>query len=88
MTDKELKRLSRAELLELLLTQMEENEKLRKQLRKAQAALRDRRIEIENAGSMAEAALRLTCIFEDAGRAARLYLENIQRMARKGGEEL
>lgn len=64
MTDKELKRLSRAELLELLLTQMEENEKLRKQLRKAQAALRDRRIEIENAGSMAEAALRLTCIFE------------------------
>lgn len=39
MTDKELKRLSRAELLELLLTQMEENEKLRKQLRKAQAAL-------------------------------------------------
>ena len=88
MTDKELKRLSRAELLELLLTQMEENEKLRKQLRKAQAALRDRRIEIENAGSMAEAALRLNCIFEDADRAARLYLENIQRMARKGGEEL
>lgn len=88
MTDKELKRLSRAELLELLLTQMEENEKLRKQLRKAQAALRDRRIEIENVGSMAEAALRLTCIFEDADRAARLYLENIQRMARKGGEEL
>ena len=37
---------------------------------------------------MAEAALRLTCIFEDADRAARLYLENIQRMARKGGEEL
>lgn len=39
MTDKELKRLSRAELLELLLAQMEENKKLSGRLQEAGTAL-------------------------------------------------
>lgn len=85
MTDKELKRLSRVELLELLLAQMEENEKLSRQLQKAQIALENRKIEIENAGTMAEAALRLNGVFEAADQAAKQYLENIQCM--KGGDE-
>ena len=36
MTDKELKHLSRSELLEMLIAQMEENEKLKIDLEKAQ----------------------------------------------------
>lgn len=84
MTDKELRRLSRAELLEMLLAQTEENERLRERLDEAEAALNDRRIEIERAGSLAEASLRLNKVFTAADEAARQYLENVQRMAREG----
>lgn len=84
MTDKELRRLSRAELLEMLLVQTEENERLRERLDEAEAALNDRRIEIERAGSLAEASLRLNKVFTAADEAARQYLENVQRMAREG----
>lgn len=87
MTDKELKRLSRAQLLEMLLAQMEENEKLNQQLKKAQDALADRRIAIENVGSLAEAALKLNGVFEAADQAARQYLVNIRCMAEEGRDE-
>ena len=86
MTEKELRRLSRAELLELLLAQAEENEKLKKRLRKTEAALADRRIAIEQSGTLAEAALKLNGVFEAADRAARQYLENIGRISRESGD--
>lgn len=87
MTDKELRRLSRGELLEMLLAQMEENEKLKHRLQKAEAAMVDRRIAISEAGTMAEAALRLNGVFEAADRAAKQYLENIRQFVRESGEE-
>lgn len=88
MTEKELRRLSRAELLEMLLARTEENQKLKKQLREAQEALSDRRIAIEKAGTMAEAALKLSGVFEAADRAARQYLENIiRRVSPESGDE-
>lgn len=87
MTDKELKRLSRAELLEMLLAQMERNEELNRRLERAENALKSRRIEIEQSGTMAEAALRLNGVFEAADQAARQYLENIRRAARESGDE-
>lgn len=80
MTDKELRRLSRSELLEMLIAQMEENEKLRSELSKARSELKDRRITLRRAGSIAEAALRLNNVFEAADEAARQYLENVRRM--------
>lgn len=84
MTDKELRRLSRAELLEMLLAQVEENEKLKARLDDAERALEDRRIAIERAGSLAEASLQLNKVFAAADQAARQYLENAQRLAREG----
>lgn len=81
MTDKELKKLSRAELLELLLESNRENERLRKQLEKAKGLLASRVIEIENAGSIAEAALALNGVFQAAQLAADQYLENVRRLA-------
>lgn len=83
MTDKELRRLSRAELLEMLLAQTEENQRLKKRLQEAEEALEDRQIAMEHAGTMAEAALELNGVFEAADRAARQYLENVKRMARE-----
>lgn len=83
MTEKELKHLSRAELLELLLAQTEENEKLKQQLAQAQKQLADRRILIEESGTMAEAALKLNGVFDAVDKAVRQYLENVQRQARE-----
>lgn len=86
MTDKELKRLSRAELLELLLEANRENESLRGRLQKAKELLSSRTIEIENAGSIAEAALALNGVFQAAQQAADQYLENVRRLAEEQKE--
>ena len=77
MTDKELKRLSRGELLEMLIQQSKELERLRKQLDAAQTALQNREIAITNAGSIAEAALQLNGVFTAAQDACQQYMENI-----------
>ena len=84
MTEKELKHLSRAELLDLLLAETDENEKLKQQLEQAQAELADRRIQLEKAGTMAEAALRLNGVFDAVDKAVRQYLENVRRSAEEG----
>ncbi len=81
MTDQELRKLSRADLLELLLEQSRENEKLREELKQTQEKLASRKIEIDNAGSIAEAALKLNGVFEAAQQAAEQYLENIRQLA-------
>lgn len=81
MTDKELQHLSRSDLLEMMLSLAEENERLKIRLRQARALLSDRRIVIDKAGSIAEAALQLNHVFEAADRAAQQYLENVRRMA-------
>ena len=81
MTDKELRRLSRGELLEMLIAQAAENDQLKNRLEQAEAQLRDRKIAISNAGSLAEAALSLNGVFQAAEAAAQQYLENIQRIS-------
>lgn len=80
MKDKELKHLSRSELLELLIVQIEENEKLKKRIVSMQTQLNDRRLVIEQAGSIAEAAMQLSGIFDTAQQVAEHYLENIKRL--------
>ena len=87
MTEKELRRLSRAELLEMLLAQTEENRQLKKELQEAEEALEDRRIAIEESGTMAEAALRLNGVCEAADRAVQQYLENKERAMRERSGE-
>ena len=81
MTDKDLKKLSRGELLELLIAQMKENEQLKASLEEAQAQLDDRKIIIDKAGTLAEASLQLNGVFQAAEAAAAQYLENIERMS-------
>ena len=79
MTEKELLKLKKSELLEIMLAQSKEIDSLRAQLEEANAELRDKRIAIEESGSIAEASLKLTKIFEEAQKAADLYLENVKR---------
>ena len=81
MTSKELKHLNRAELLQMLLTLAEENEKLKQRNEVLCKALKDRTIQLENVGSIAEAALQINHVFEDAEAAAQQYLQNIKALS-------
>lgn len=81
MTDKDLKRLRRDELLEMLIAQSKRMEQMQEELDAARAALNDRAILLEEAGSIAEASLRINGVFEAAQAAAQQYLENIRRMS-------
>ena len=79
MTDKELKRLGRADLLEMLLAQVKENEQMKIRLDEMKAQLDNKQIKIEKAGSLAEATLQLNGVVDAVEAAAAQYLENIQQ---------
>ena len=80
MTERELRRLSRADLLEMLIDQSKEMEMLRQRLEVAEAALARREIIIGSAGSIAEASLKLNGIFEAAQAACEQYIENVRML--------
>lgn len=84
MTDKELRRLSREELLQMLLQQTREVERLEKELAAAQQVLDDRNIMLEQAGNIAEASLKINRVFEAAQRAAEQYIINVHRLYTQG----
>ena len=86
MTEKQLRRLRRPALIELLIEQIEENERLEARLSDANDQLRNREITISNAGSIAEAALTLNAVFDDAQKAVDQYIENVKRMTRPEAE--
>lgn len=86
MKEKALKKLNRNELLELLLAQTKNNERLQEELSKANAKLADRRVRIENAGDLATAMLSVNGVVEAAEAAVRQYLENIEAMERETRE--
>lgn len=122
MGNKELRRLKRRDLLQMLLTQCEETERVQKELdsitielenlqegyerlkrkldikderlnqkdakiaelgRKIEEIKVSRTIELEEAGSIAEAALKINGVFEAAQRAAEQYLMNVKRLNRE-----
>ena len=79
MTDKELKKLNRAQLLELLNDQSREIDRLQTALEEANKKLEMRELRIEQCGSIADASLAITEIFERAQEAADLYLAEAKR---------
>lgn len=87
MTEKELRKLNRYQLLELMMLQTERIDTLEKQLSEAQAQLQDRAIRLAELGSVAEAALQLEGVFEAAQRAADVYLDAAKQEAARIVEE-
>lgn len=122
MANKELRKLNRKELLQMLLVQCEETERMQKETENVKAAMAameesyerlkeklnvkderlnekdakiaelqrtieemkaKREIELTEAGSIAEASLRLNDIFEAAQRCADQYLENVRKLCEK-----
>lgn len=81
MTEKELKKLTRYQLLELLIVQTERADKLQQELEVLQKQLNDQAIRATVVGSIAEEAMQLSGVFEAAQKAADLYLETIQKKA-------
>ena len=79
MNEKDFRKLKRLELYEIMLAQAEEIDDLRAQLAAAKKELENKRIDIQQSGSIAEASLKLTKIFEEAQKAADLYLSNIKK---------
>lgn len=86
MNDNDVKKLNRKELLELLIKEEQDNEELRARIEELEAQLNDRRIAIQNAGSIAEASLRLNGVFASAELAAAQYLENIRKCSEQQEE--
>ena len=80
MKEKALKRLSRAELLELLLRQTQETERLQEKLAEAEALLAQRHLKVQEAGNLANAVLAVNNVVEAAQAAAQQYLDNIIAM--------
>lgn len=80
MTNKELKKLSRADLLELLLVQTREAERLKKKLVTAEKELEERQIRMSAVGNLAEAMVEVNGVMAAAQATAEQYLENIAAM--------
>ena len=87
MTPKELRRLRRSDLMEMLLQLSRENLQLRQDLEDARQQLQEKHIIIEEAGSLADAVLRLNGIFEAAQAACDQYEENIRIRCRELEEQ-
>ena len=78
MTDRELQKLKRVELLQLLVELGRELDALRRELEETKKQLADRELHMQEAGSIAEASMQLNGVFEAAQRAADQYLESIR----------
>ena len=81
MTDKELRRLRRDDLLQILISQQRQIDELTVSLEQAQGELGKRNIAIEEAGSVAEAALRLNGVFEAAQASVDQYTQEMRDRA-------
>lgn len=87
MTDKELKKLNRYQLLELLIIQTERADKLQTALEEAEQRLNDQEINISTLGSIAEASLHLKGVFGAAQDAADMYINAAKKRAEAIEEE-
>lgn len=88
MTDKEFKRLKRADLIEIIYRLQENEEKYRETIARMGKKLEEKQTKIETAGSIAEAAMALSNVFDAAQDAADRYLADIARMHREAELEL
>ena len=86
MTDKEFKRLSRSQLIDIIYQlQLKQNE-LEEENRKLKAEVGDKRIRLREAGNIAEASLAMHNVMQSAQDAADQYLEEIRAMKKETAE--
>ena len=81
MTEKELRKLNRYQLLELLVMQTERADKLQQKVEELEARLEERDLNLAKLGSVAEAAVQVSGVFEAAQKAADLYLDAAKKQS-------
>lgn len=77
MIGKELKKLSRRELVDIIYQMKKNEQQMQEEIAALQEALREKRIRLSMAGSIAEAAADITQLFSTAQRTADLYLREV-----------
>ena len=87
MVGKELKRLSRRELVDIIYQLKKNEQENREKIEALEEELQDKRIRVSVAGSIAEAATDITHIFATAQRTADLYLHEIAAMKEETEKE-
>ena len=80
MVNKELKKLSRRELVDIIYQMKKNEQEMQAEIADLQEALEDKRIRLSAAGSVAEAAASITEVFSAAQKTADLYLHEISCM--------
>ena len=78
MTDREFKRLSRSQLIDIIYQLQLKQEELTADNEKLTRALADKRLRVSKAGNIAEAALEIHNVMQAAEDAAAHYVEEIQ----------
>ena len=87
MTDKEFKRLSRSQLIDIIYQLQLKQEELIADNKKLSKALADRRLRISKAGNIAEATLEIHNVMQATQDAASHYLEEIRIMWKETEEK-
>ena len=81
LTEKDLKKLNRYQLLELLIIQTERADELQKKLDELENELTLREFNMSQLGSLAEASLQISGVIEAAQESADMYLRAAQKQA-------
>lgn len=87
MTEKELRKLNRYQLLELLMIQTKRVEELETQLEEIQSQRNQQQVQLSRLGSMAEVAMQVSGVLEAAQSAAELYLQAARSQAERMEQE-
>ena len=88
MTDKEVKRLTRSQLIEIIYQLQLKQDELTAENEKLSKALEDRRILINKTGDLAQAVLEIHNVMQAAQDAATHYLEEMQTRVDEAHEQL
>ena len=83
MTPRNLKRISRSDLLEMLLDLSRENDELKAQLAAVTEELEKKQLMFEKSGSLAEAVVQLNDVFGAAQAACDQYEMNVRERCRQ-----
>lgn len=87
MISKELKRLSRRELVDIIYQLKKNEQEMQEEIESLKNELQDKRIRISTAGSIADAAISVTSLFSTAQMTADLYLREISCMREDADRE-
>lgn len=88
MTDKELRRLGRPELIEIIYQLEKSQEENTQEIARLQARLQDRTLRLSEAGSIAQAALQVNGVMEAAQAAADQYVQAAEADRQQARTEL